>query len=495
MNVLKNVTTKEKRISISCNYQYQRQLFDNIYSQLKYNSLDDFYNLDYKTLRKFGAYSIFNAHKSIYNCVKFIYPEKEWDIYSFNHLPHNYFRNIEKQRHFFETLEKKLNIKSKEEWYSISPRSIKKFKGAVPVLKIYNGSLWKALSSVFPTFNWKITNRKKLPKQYWGSIEDQRKIFDEIYKSRDMISLEDWHLIPKEELKEMGVLSILKQHRRSMNTCLRTLYPNEFNYLMTSHKSLPFNYWNSTENQLKFLEKIKVIYKIESTDDWYKITNKMITQNGGHRLIHMYGSIYRCVRTLYPHLLWDDSKSSIKKYDKNILNSNEKLKIIMNNLIDYFLIRRKEDWYRLSWLQIAKFANIFHTFSGFSKALRTFYPQEKWNNYLLLKRSKKSQQRWLFICLQKKFPNYILVEDYNPPYPFFETGSLIELDIFIPSLNMGIEYNGEQHFDDFPSAFSPSHLYRFRDEEKKKICSNYGLKLVIVPYWWDLSLFSLSSFF
>lgn len=47
---------------------------------------------------------------------------------------------------------------------------------------------------------------------------------------------------------------------------------------------------------------------------------------------------------------------------------------------------------------------------------------------------------------------------------------------------------GEQHYHDLRHAFgahSSLCQYLSRDQEKKHQCSNAGIKLVTVPYWWD----------
>lgn len=60
----------------------------------------------------------------------------------------------------------------------------------------------------------------------------------------------------------------------------------------------------------------------------------------------------------------------------------------------------------------------------------------------------------------------------------------MELDIFIPSLNLGLEYHGEQHFQDV-QYFGPKQQYTTRDTHKREACEAQGITLIEVPYWWD----------
>lgn len=66
--------------------------------------------------------------------------------------------------------------------------------------------------------------------------------------------------------------------------------------------------------------------------------------------------------------------------------------------------------------------------------------------------------------------------------PFWLEG--LELDIFIPELKLGIEYQGQQHF--YPiKAWGGEHalkLIRERDARKKEICKKQGVRLVEIDY-------------
>ena len=63
----------------------------------------------------------------------------------------------------------------------------------------------------------------------------------------------------------------------------------------------------------------------------------------------------------------------------------------------------------------------------------------------------------------------------------------MELDVWIPSKKIGIEYQGEQHF--FPvkhwGGQAALHKLQERDREKRIACKINGIKLVEIPYTWD----------
>lgn len=87
--------------------------------------------------------------------------------------------------------------------------------------------------------------------------------------------------------------------------------------------------------------------------------------------------------------------------------------------------------------------------------------------------------------LQELFPQHDMITNYTTPellYP--QTNEMIELDVFVPNLSLGIEYNGEQHSRWHYLAGKPvARLYK--DQQKKMVCESAGITFVTIPYWWD----------
>ncbi len=69
--------------------------------------------------------------------------------------------------------------------------------------------------------------------------------------------------------------------------------------------------------------------------------------------------------------------------------------------------------------------------------------------------------------------------DYHQFYPF---------DILVPSLSIGLEYQGEHHFLSVSYTSVPVEIYKLRDQEKLKVLQKLGITLITVPYWWDKNL-------
>jgi hypothetical protein len=65
------------------------------------------------------------------------------------------------------------------------------------------------------------------------------------------------------------------------------------------------------------------------------------------------------------------------------------------------------------------------------------------------------------------------------------SGHQLELDCYNDELKIAVEYNGKQHYEFIPYFHSNKEAFqnmKYRDYMKQKLCSENGVKLIIVPY-------------
>ena len=89
--------------------------------------------------------------------------------------------------------------------------------------------------------------------------------------------------------------------------------------------------------------------------------------------------------------------------------------------------------------------------------------------------------------VKELFPGHEVIEDYkHPKLLYSNTQRAMQLDVYVPSLKLALEYHGIQHY-----ATGDDHYYgdvnvrMGQDEEKVQRCNEHGISLVAVPFWWD----------
>lgn len=116
------------------------------------------------------------------------------------------------------------------------------------------------------------------------------------------------------------------------------------------------------------------------------------------------------------------------------------------------------------------------------------------NTKKVIKPTKEGKCREILEEIYKMpFPNT------RPPWLLSKKGKPMELDCYNETLQLALEYNGEQHYN-FPNytncSYSDFKEQQERDKLKVRICSERNIKLIVVPYTVetdDLKSFILQS--
>ena len=277
-------------------------------------------------------------------------------------------------------------------------------------------------------------------------------------------------------------------------------------------------YWEKKENILKFLSKIKQKYNLDTPEDWNSINASYIQSNGGSRLLAKY-SLHelKCMACQEGKSIFDKPKQTKPAgYWEDETNRN----YFFSKIKEEFQLQTPADWKRISQSQIISRGGSW-LFSGnndnvhipiqynlengtsemalpWKELVSTTQTKDvskgnKRSSFITNALSKRSSQRWLFLQVQKLFPHEEIVEDYFHSDLSRASGANVQFDIFMVQRNIAIEYHGKQHYEDNPQGFCSLEVYKYRDKEKKTLCKQYGIQLIVVPYWWDNKLDSLRA--
>jgi hypothetical protein len=101
-----------------------------LYKELKFNSIEDWYNVTNDTFYKnHGSLILKKFNTSAYNVVINVYKEYEWLPWKFKKSPVNFWKDLNNQRKYLDWLFKKLNFKNKEDWYNVNQTDFNKNYG------------------------------------------------------------------------------------------------------------------------------------------------------------------------------------------------------------------------------------------------------------------------------------------------------------------------------------------------------------------------------
>eukprot|EP01126_Amoeba_proteus_P024807 TRINITY_DN2489_c0_g1_i5.p1 TRINITY_DN2489_c0_g1~~TRINITY_DN2489_c0_g1_i5.p1 ORF type:complete len:242 (+),score=55.22 TRINITY_DN2489_c0_g1_i5:150-875(+) len=139
-------------------------------------------------------------------------------------------------------------------------------------------------------------------------------------------------------------------------------------------------------------------------------------------------------------------------------------------------------------------------YGGLAVILGKLYPHYDWNFEYLNQVSRQSGLRWLLSVIKQLFPQIVVVEAYTPLTLTSLPATTISattatpsrakavsscVDVFLPVLNLGFDYQGHEiHYTCFFGA-SMSRLPRDTRKQEMFEHPSVGITLVEVPYWWN----------
>ena len=444
------------------------QFLSELKLKLNLKTPEDWNLINKKQIQTFGGIRLLCKY-SIYQLKCLGCPEGK-SIFNPSPKPSGYWENEENVLQFLSELKLKLNLK---DWNSLTKKQIQIHGGGA---LLYKYSLFDLKCLACPEYKSSFSPPPK-PAKYWENMDNVLQFLDNLKEKYNINSLEDWNnLITRKTIKLNGGCGLLNKYSIFELKCF--VYPDG-KFL----SSKPSGYWDNGENLLQFFKEIKQKMNLNTMEDWNLITKKDIQFYGGNSLLNKY-SMYeiKCIGCPDGKYFFDrpPKPSGYWNNENNILQYLEELKYKMN-------LKTPEDYSRLSKVQIKQHGGVGLAYRfPIKKIIELLHPN------VSVQVDKRSSQRWLFLQVKKLFPDEEIVEDYFHTEISRQSGFPVQFDIFLIQKNIAIEYHGKHHYEDNSrSGFSAIEIYKIRDEEKEKLCRNFGIRLIIIPYWWDNRLDSL----
>jgi hypothetical protein len=115
--------------------------------------------------------------------------------------------------------------------------------------------------------------------------------------------------------------------------------------------------------------------------------------------------------------------------------------------------------------------------------VKTAFPNHQWEHEKFIG-NKGSNPRQALQSLAQRiirglFPSMDIQSNVRSVLPS------LEIDIFIPQIKLGFEYNESHHY--FTSHYGKLTLleYQEKDQRKKERMREKGITLITIPFWWD----------
>lgn len=409
--------------------------------------------------------------------------------------PQGYWDAYDHRRAFFDSVAAAHGVTDAVGWRKVRYEDIAKMGGR-GLLGRY-GSTLEALQEVYPELEFSEECRQQRPKRFFEEAANRRSFMERIKAELGVEKAEDWKHVKYSTLEKMGAKRLLARYS-SMQEMLLDVFPEEKKLASWAlWKRVPKRYFDSRDNCKNFLQRVAKECGVRRwPEDWKKVTYEDVTKLGGRMLLMRYESLFAALRDLFPRHDWDVF-SCRRHVPSGFWSSKANVCAFVKKLAKELRVTEKEQWYRVSAAQVCSIPGG----SGLLQRMRLFealclaYPNEEWDDLRFSNRSKKSMQWQLWTSVRLLYPGMEVVEEHmldTGATPGMSSNGAMELDVFVPHLNLAFEYQGIHHYTEVP-LFGPLDLYIRRDERKRLACEQLGIKLIEVPFWWDNRPESLAS--
>ncbi len=289
----------------------QRAFFDQLCADRNICSQEQLYSVSkFEIVRRGGTKILKQYNNSIWNTLKSVYPEKEWDPLKFSHAPQRYWNDKCNQKQLLEKISKELGITELQDWYHVTAGDIARLGGSALLVR-HSTCVISILKAHYPDYPWDIMRFRHLPKGSSSSLISQQQILLRLGDQLGVRDYTDWYNVTTLHLKKLrGGSTLLAKYGGSLFKLLSSVLPQHSWDPLKFHVN--HNHWKLLSNQRAFLEHVATKLNVHTLQDWKYVTVRDICAfKGGHGLLSRYKySLPQLLFAVYPQqqVGWDTKK-------------------------------------------------------------------------------------------------------------------------------------------------------------------------------------------
>jgi len=463
--------------------RHQRALFEHIAKEKGIAHYEQWYSIRVATVLNFSTCSKSVLQRyfqcSLIGALLELYPEIAWQVWKFENIPLHYWEDISNTRYFLRDLGKKLSITEPEQWRgALNAQNHRLLPSGL--LRRHGDCVWLALKHAFPENavifdSWIDIDRESpqmsLPRKYHKKRCVKRNTKRVDHRKRSM-----------------------REHQKRADPIIRAVSEDFVGHF----QRWP---WQSVGSERELQEAIARHLSLQSPKDWLRLDPDWLRQHGIYpRVSRGYSRRERALKGLLHLLKVADADGIAKRWElwmfqsrvpRHFWRSPANVRHYLTWLSEELRVVHLEDWRVISKAEIIRMhGNGLLRYLGGLRSLIAFCGAADDRDSVPCNRK---GQRLLFRCVEILFPKVDLYENFHhPALCYSRTGKEMELDLYLPSLSIALEYQGRHHYLWHYTAGSPSHR-RSLDQEKQERCTRESISLVEVPYSWNGDLKNLAS--
>ena len=468
--------------------EIQREYLEWLFTRLGYKEPDDWYKITIEDLKHNKGYTLLGLYNnSVRKAVQNSFPELNLKTELFKSIPPDSWQLIENHKKYLKRLGKKLGYRKPEDWYRITKKDFTDNGGSGLLSRYYKNSPILAVKTLCDCYDFKDWKFQKTSNAFWKKTENQNMYMRWLGETLGYKKSTDWYKISQSDFVKNYGYGLLMQYQKSPIKIVQTLISG-YDFKPWLFRNVPLKFWSFKRNRKLYMEWLGQTLEFEKPEDWYDVTYDTFLKNHGRTFIRYYDdSPLMTVREKYPE--YDFIPWLFKHVAPDFWTDMENQRKYLDWLGEKLGYTDYDNWYNIT--QTAFHRNrgggLLNNLYGDSPSLavQTIYSNYSWKPDKFITAS-KNQER-IFKIVEQLFPEEAIKNYKHPELVYKKSKRKMELDIFVPSAKLAVEYQGEQHFFPLKHFGGMKRLLDLqnRDQEKKDACERNGIILVEIDYKWD----------
>jgi hypothetical protein len=164
------------------------------------------------------------------------------------------------------------------------------------------------------SFIIEVYNYKQAFSTNWLEPANRKDFFDQLGKYLNYKNLEDFYEISIESIKTQGGAALIGHcYDNSVSQAIQDVYCSHSWLEWKFSQRLSSGFWDQQENRKRFLNNLGCELGLKQMNDWYHVTSKQISENGGSSLLEKYGdSPAKLIMSVFSYHNWGSDFVNVK---------------------------------------------------------------------------------------------------------------------------------------------------------------------------------------
>jgi len=465
--------------------------------ELGFEKPEDWYLITRKAIVSNYGNGLFTKvyDSSPYKMVNDIFPEFHLKPWLFGKTNSEFWNETENIKQYVEWLADQLGYDRISDWYQVTKADFQSNYGGGLISK---HSYKEVLEIAYPEAEWLPWKFGQVGHNFWTVPENRSKYVTWLGDQLGIKNVEDWRFLTPEDLASHHGLGLYDFYGNNLSKLLEDSFGRSFDdlWLQETRRDTRArsSYWGQKENRVNALRSVGDRLGFTKPEDWYQLKMSDLAEAGFSGLAGGWyqGSTIAAVQELFPQRTW--IPWLFNRVPNNFWNSTKNQKAYLLWLQERLGIESMDQWYSVT-------SSAFH--NNFGGRLISIYgnsPKKILSRHFeeieakdpRFDRMRRGQRR-LYDVVRQLFPNEEVIIEYKTELRFEASNIRMEIDIYLPRLKFGFEYQGEQHFIPAWSGVEGLKKQQARDQQKRERFLENEYRVLEIDYTWDRSAIAVEN--